>query len=99
MTDGKNDVPAIKELVAIEPLAVTFYDNQLRRSYLQDVPTSLAGGIVPNGTEFPAAPAVYQLFYRTDQGKMYFYDGANWLQLALLDSNSNLTIGGKYLKE
>lgn len=93
------DVPAIKELIAIEPLASTFYDTQLRRSYLQDVPTALVGGIVPNGTEFPAAPAVYQLFYRTDQAKLYMYDGASWLRITLLDSNGNLPLPGRVYKE
>ena len=93
------EVPSIKELVAIEPIPYTFYDAQLRRAYLQDVPTALTGGIVPNGTEFPATPALYQLFFRTDQSKMYMYNGANWLRIGLFDSNGNLPLPGRVYKE
>lgn len=35
---------------------------------------------VPNGTEFPADPADGDVFYRTDQGTFYIYDGAAWDQ-------------------
>jgi len=99
MGKEEKEVPAIKEIVSIEPIPYTFFDSQLRRAYLQDVPTALTGGTVPNGTEFPATPSLYQLFYRTDQSKMYFYDGANWLQLALYDANGNLKIPGRLFKE
>ncbi len=98
MSPGKDD-DAREPIPAIEPIEQTFFDRNLRRIYLSDVPTALRGGIVPNGTGFPASPTLYQLFYRTDQGKMYFWNGSNWLQLGLLDSSSNLIIGGKYLKE
>lgn len=98
MTDANNDqaieaVPAIGATEGVE----SFLDKNLRRAFLQDVPTALTGGIIPNATSFPASPTLYQLFYRTDQAKLYFWDGANWLQLGLLDSKSNLYIGGRYL--
>ena len=76
-----------------------FFDRILSRSYLLDVPTALTGGILPNGTSFPSAPTLYQLFYRSDEDKVYFWNGANWLRLSMLDSSSNLKIGGRYLKE
>ncbi len=100
MTKNNNDekvegVPAIGSGEGVE----SFFDKNLRRTYLSDVPTALRGGIVPNGTGFPAAPTLYQLFYRTDLGKMYLWNGANWLQLALLDTSSNIRISGSYLKE
>ncbi len=84
---------------AIEPIEGTFLDRNLRRIYLSDVPTALRGGIVPNGTSFPAGPTLYQLFFRTDQGKLYLWTGANWLQILLLDPSSNARISGRYLKE
>ncbi len=95
MPDGETK---IKGIPAIEPIEDTFLDRNLRRIYLSDVPTALRGGIVPNGTGFPASPTIYQLFFRTDQGKMYIYNGANWLQILLLDTSGNSIIDGKYLK-
>ncbi len=101
MTDGAGGANG-KEPVTlpfIEPMPETFYDRQLRRSYLSDVPSALTGGIIPTGTDFPGAPTLYQMFYRTDLAKMYFWEGSNWLQIGMLDSNTNLKIGGRYLKE
>ena len=100
MSPGNNSEGGVEPaLIGVEPIEDTFFDRNLKRIYLSDVPTALRGGIVPNGSGFPASPTLYQLFYRTDQGKMYFWDGSNWLQLGLLNSDSNLIIGGRYLKE
>ena len=100
MPDGKpgerDVVPGISGEGAEAP---SFFDTTLRRSYLSDVPAALSGGIVPNATEFPATPSTGQLFFRTDTSKLYLYSGAVWLQIALLDTSSNLTIPGRYLKE
>ena len=79
--------------------APNFFDTNLRRSYLSDFPTVLSGGVVPNGTEFPDTPLTGQLFFKTDTSKLFLYSGSVWLQIGLLDTNSNLTIPGKYLKE
>ncbi|KKM72875.1 hypothetical protein LCGC14_1416100 [marine sediment metagenome] len=99
MTTGNNDqelegVPAIGAIEGVE----SFLDKNLRRAFLSDVPTALTGGIIPNATSFPASPTLYQLFFRTDLAKLYFWNGANWLQLGLLESNSDLIIGGRYRK-
>jgi len=34
--------------------------------------------VVDSGTVFPAGPVTGQLFYRTDLGMLYFYDGTTW---------------------
>ncbi len=100
MSPGNNGkLGGVEPALGIDEIDDTLFDRFLKRIYLLDVPTALRGGIVPNGTGFPAAPTLYQLFYRTDEGKMYFWNGSNWLQLGLLDSSSNLIIGGRYLKE
>ena len=99
MTNGDDGDDIRQPVPAIEPVENTFFDRNLRRIYLSDVPTALTGGIIPNATSFPASPTLYQLFYRTDLAKLYFWDGANWLQIGMLDSSTNLKIGGKYLKE
>lgn len=79
-------------------MEMQFFDTSLRRSYLEDAPT-LIGSVVSSGTSFPGSPANGQTFFRTDTGKLYLYDGTNWLQIGLLDSKGNLKIPGRYLKE
>lgn len=37
------------------------------------------GSGVPSGTAFPGSPSSGDLFWRTDRGLMYFYDGTRWL--------------------
>ena len=96
-TPGERDiVPGISGEGANAP---SFFDNNLRRSYLADVPAALSGGVVPNGTEFPATPSTGQLFFRTDTSKLYIYSGASWLQIGLMNTSGNLKIPGRYLKE
>jgi len=36
---------------------------------------------IHNGTSFPGSPYEGQLFFRTDQDKLYIYDGASWLDV------------------
>jgi hypothetical protein len=35
--------------------------------------------IIKKGTSFPSSPATNQIFFRTDRGLMYFYNGTYWL--------------------
>ena len=44
----------------------------------------------PQGTEFPGTPMEGNLFWRTDEGKFYQYDGSNWLQAVFLDSTGHI---------
>ena len=41
-----------------------------------------AGG-VPAGTSFPGSPATNDIYFRTDRGLLYFYDGTRWLTVTL----------------
>ena len=41
-----------------------------------------AGGIA-SGTSFPGSPATNDLYFRTDRGLVYYYDGTRWLTLTL----------------
>jgi len=34
---------------------------------------------VPAGTSFPGSPATNDLYFRTDRGLLYYYDGTRWL--------------------
>ncbi len=52
---------------------------------------------IPTGTSFPGGVAG-ALFFRTDLSKLYGFDGSDWRQMGLLDSNSNLIIPGRQLK-
>lgn len=36
-----------------------------------------------SGTSFPGSPATNDLFFRTDRGLLYFYDGTRWLTTTL----------------
>ena len=54
------------------------------------------GRVATGGTAFPASPATNDLFYRTDYGGWYYYDGTRWLSetlhsLYLGPASSNLT--------
>jgi len=93
--ESRTEIDGIPSIQAAD----AFFDKQLRRQYLSDVPTALRGGIAPNGTEFPAAPSLYQLFFRTDTNKLYLWNGSSWLQAPLIDSSGNLSIPGRFLKE
>lgn len=34
---------------------------------------------IPRGTAFPGSPATNDLYFRTDRGLLYYYDGTRWL--------------------
>ncbi len=86
-------------LPELEPMPHTFLDTNLRRAYMEQAPAAASGGGVPTATSFPVAPVAGQMIFRTDLTKFYMYDGANWREMPMLDTSSNLAIGGKYLKE
>lgn len=50
-------------------------------SRLITAPTGAAGtnGVVSSGSSFPGSPATNSLFYRTDLGQIFYYDGTRWL--------------------
>lgn len=37
------------------------------------------GGGIDSGTSFPGSPSTNDLFYRTDEARLYFYNGTRWL--------------------
>lgn len=45
------------------------------------------GSGVPSGTSFPVSPATNDLYFRTDRGLIYFYDGTRWLTTTLYEHN------------
>lgn len=49
------------------------------KNALYDKIQTIAGGGVPSGSSFPGSPATNDLFFRTDRGFLYFYDGTRWL--------------------
>lgn len=60
-----------------------------------------AGSGVPSGTSFPGSPSTNDLYFRTDRGLLYFYDGTRWLTVAEyseslgnLDTNQPLSVNG-----
>ncbi len=42
-------------------------------------PTGATGPSLPSGASFPGSPAANDLYFRTDRGLIYFYDGTRWL--------------------
>ncbi|KKL78731.1 hypothetical protein LCGC14_2021940 [marine sediment metagenome] len=76
----------------------TFFDVNLRRAYLEDAP-SLIGSVVGSGTSFPGTPANGQLFFRTDTGKLYIYDGTDWRQLLVAQANGTTRMPGRTVQE
>ena len=85
-------------LPELEGLPKTFLDRNMRRAYMEQAPAAASGGGVPTGTSFPVAPVAGQMIFRTDLTKFYIFDGSDWRETPMLDTSSNLAIGGKYLK-
>ena len=80
-------------------LEFNFFDTSLRRSFLEDSPSSI-GNSSNTGTSFPASPATGNIFFRTDTKKFYIYDGDDWLLIGgKLNTKGNMIITGRYLKE
>ncbi len=75
-----------------------FFDTSLRRSYLEDAPT-LIGSVVTSGTSFPGSPANGQMFFRTDTGKLYIYDGTDWRQLIVAQASGVTRMPGRTSQE
>jgi hypothetical protein len=68
-----------------------------------------ASGALPSGTSFPGGPSTNDLYFRTDRGLVYFYDGTRWLSWSLfsvavpstravlpLSSSNSLDVGVPY---
>lgn len=79
-------------------LEFDFFDTSLRRSYLEDTP-SLLGSAADSGTSFPASPNTGSLFFRTDRGKFYIYDGTNWRQIIVALANGQTRMPGRSVIE
>lgn len=46
---------------------------------------------VPSGTSFPGGPSTSDLYFRTDHGITYFYDGTRWVSTTLYVAPPNTT--------
>lgn len=52
------------------------------------VASAVGGGVgIPSGASFPGSPATNDLFFRTDRGIVYFYDGTRWLSVEIFTVN------------
>lgn len=81
-----------------EDVETQFYDKSLQRRYLEDTPT-LLGSSVNTGTTFPSGPSAGQLFFRTDSGKFYVYDGSDWRQLIVAQADGTTRMPGRTVQE
>jgi hypothetical protein len=61
---------------------VTERDNGATWDDYSDEGTPGGGGI-DSGTSFPGSPSTNDLFFRTDRGLIYYYDGTRWLTVTL----------------
>ena len=91
-------VEETQELPPLEPMSNMFFDNQLRRNYLEETP-SLLSSSVNTGTSFPSGPSAGQIFFRTDTGKLYIYDGTNWRQVIVAQSTGITRMPGRTVQE
>ena len=101
MTNGEESTeitPEIQEIKPLDPIEYTFFEKVLRRVYLEDSPR-LLGSIVTTGTSFPADPSTGQLFWRTDSGKFYLYDGTDWRQIIMAQADGTTRMPGRTVKE
>ncbi len=59
-------------------------DGQAVFDSIDDTIAALSAGVgFPSGSSFPGSPSTDDLFYRTDRGLMYFYNGTRWLTVTL----------------
>lgn len=42
---------------------------------------TFSSSLKPGGTSFPGSPTTDDVFYRTDHGRWYYYNGSNWLSV------------------
>ena len=87
----------IEQLPAIAGLDYKFLDALLDKSVKATTAKSQSS-VIPTSSTFPDAAVQGELLYRLDLGKLYFYTGSAWLEMALLDSNGNLIVPGRILK-
>jgi hypothetical protein len=50
---------------------------------LADATTGSGASGVPSGTSFPGSPATNDIYFRTDRGLLYYYNGTRWLTVDL----------------
>ena len=55
------------------------YAGSVRSSKLAN--SAKLGGTMGYGTSFPASPSTNDVFFRTDRGILYYYDGTRWLSV------------------
>ena len=94
------DITPIDSIAGLDigGLEFYFYDTSLRRTYLEDAPT-LIGSVVSSGTSFPGSPSNGQMFFRTDTGKLYIYDGTDWRQLIVALASGVTPFPGRKVRE
>ena len=51
--------------------------------------SSIQNLTLPTGTAFPGLPSVGELFFRTDQSALYYYNGNAWVDVRALDPDLN----------
>ncbi len=49
--------------------------------------TATGGGGLSSGTSFPGSPSTNDLYFRTDRGIIYFYNGTRWLSVDLMKTD------------
>ncbi len=55
------------------------------------------GGGIASGTSFPGSPTTDEMFFRTDRGLLYYYDGTRWLTVSVYAAaafTAYITAGG-----
>ena len=45
--------------------------------------TKVVNLTVDSGTSFPASPNAAELFYRTDNTTLYYYNGSSWIAISI----------------
>jgi hypothetical protein len=64
-----------------DPAEIARHLTALQDSTLEEVARVAALPGIPRGTGFPTVFATNDLFFRTDRGILYFYDGTRWLSV------------------
>ncbi len=91
-------ITQVTEIRPLEPIEYAFFEKILRRVYLEDAPR-LIGSIVTTGTSFPSDPSTGQLFFRTDSGKFYLFDGTDWRQIIMAQPDGTTRMPGRSVRE
>jgi hypothetical protein len=56
-----------------------------------DLETNQASSGVASGSSFPGSPSTSDLYFRTDRGRLYYYDGTRWLTVEEFSSAITVT--------